>query len=53
MANETLSRIMDSVPFRLAGELHQKLQSKESITPQTRQIVHQALRKAGMVTKSA
>lgn len=55
MGNQhTLQRIFNAVSFRDAGTLHNTLrQQGNTVSPQTRRQVQDALRAAGLVTKKA
>lgn len=55
MGNQhTLQRIFNAVSFRDAGNLHNTLrQQGDTVSPQARKQVQEALRAAGMVQKKA
>jgi len=50
--NPMLTHLFRSIPFRMACELHQRLQSG-CTAPETRKMLRQALRMAGGVRKVA
>ena len=50
MENQTLQRVLNAISFRDAGTLHNNLrQSGSHVHPQTRKLVRDALRAAGLV----
>ena len=52
MSNQTLQRVLNAIPFRDAGNLHNQLrQEPDRVSAQTRTMVRNALRSAGMVAK--
>jgi len=51
-ADQTLSRLFNALTVREAGELHQRLQSGGN-SPETRLLVRNGLRQAGLTTKAA
>lgn len=50
MSNPIVSRLFNSIPFRNAIELHQKLKS-DADPLETRRLLRSALRRAGFVQK--
>ena len=52
MSNQTLQRVLNAIPFRDAGNLHNQLrQEPDRVSAQTRTMVRNALRSAGLVAK--
>lgn len=50
MGNQTLKRVLSSIPFREAGKLHNNLREGDGLVPtETRKMVRAALRSAGLV----
>jgi hypothetical protein len=50
MHNQTLKRVLNAVPFRDAGKLHNQLREGQGhVSTETRKMVRSALRAAGLV----
>lgn len=55
-AENTVTRLYKGIPIRLAGDVHSRLKSSPPnalASEETRALVRQSLRKAGMVQKTA